>query len=103
MGTNLDRCDLLIRGGQLIDGTGQAASLADIAVTGDRIVAVGALDVEKSEHEIDARGRVVAPGFIDVHTHDDRLVLSNPEVTPKLSQGVTSLSLIHISEPTRPY
>lgn len=91
MGTNLDRCDLLIRGGQLIDGTGQAASLADIAVTGDRIVAVGALDVEKSEHEIDARGRVVAPGFIDVHTHDDRLVLSNPEVTPKLSQGVTSV------------
>ena len=87
----VEQCDVLIRGGQVIDGTGQPARLADVAITGDRIVALGALNVERAEHVIEATGQTVAPGFIDVHTHDDRLVMSNPEVTPKLSQGVTTV------------
>lgn len=64
---------------------------ADVAVQGDRIAAVGNLAVERAEAVIDATGKVITPGFIDVHTHDDRLLLSNPEVTPKLSQGVTTV------------
>ena len=93
MNKTLDRCDLLITGGQVIDGTGCPAITADVAVEGDRIIAVGDLTVEKADAVIDAQGKVITPGFIDVHTHDDRLLLSNSEVTPKLSQG---LSLIHI-------
>ena len=71
----VEQCDVLIRGGQVIDGTGQPARLADVAITGDRIVALGALNVERAEHVIEATGQTVAPGFIDVHTHDDRLVM----------------------------
>ena len=86
----VERCDVLIKGGRVIDGTGQPAHSADVAITGDRIVALGALNVERAEHVIEATGQTIAPGYIDVHTHDDRLVMSNPEVTPKLSQGVTT-------------
>ena len=91
MNKTLDRCDLLITGGQVIDGTGCPAITADVAVQGDRIIAVGDLTVEKADAVIDAQGKVITPGFIDVHTHDDRLLLSNSEVTPKLSQGVTTV------------
>ena len=99
MTQRLDRCDLLITGGEVIDGTGGPTRAADVAIQGDRITAVGDLSVAKADAVIDASGKVVTPGFIDVHTHDDRLLLANPEVTPKLSQGVTTvvvLSLIHI-------
>ncbi len=91
MTQRLDRCDLLITGGEVIDGTGSPARAADIALQGDRITAVGDLSVAKADAVIDASGKVVTPGFIDVHTHDDRLLLANPEVTPKLSQGVTTV------------
>ena len=91
MNETLNQCDLLITGGQVIDGTGCPAITADVALQGDRIIAVGDLTVEKAEAVIDARGKVITPGFIDVHTHDDRLLLVNPEVTPKLSQGVTTV------------
>ena len=91
MNAELERCDLLITGGEVIDGTGAAARKADIALQGDRIVALGELAGVKADSVIDASGKVVTPGFIDVHTHDDRLLLANPEVTPKLSQGVTTV------------
>jgi N-acyl-D-amino-acid deacylase len=84
-------CDVLIEGGTLIDGTGRERAQADIAITGDRIVAVGtALPIE-AERTINAHGRVISPGFIDAHTHDDRAVLSSPDMTAKISQGVTSV------------
>ena len=85
------RCDVAIRGGTVIDGTGEVRRAADVAITGDRIVAVGDLGGTAAAREIDATGRIVAPGFIDVHTHDDRALLSGPDMSMKVSQGVTSV------------
>ena len=85
------RCDLVIRHGVLIDGTGSPPRRADVAVSGDRIVAVGDLGAVVAEREVDAKGRAVAPGFIDAHTHDDRALLSDPGMAFKASQGVTTV------------
>ena len=85
--------DILLRGGQLIDGTGAARRAADIAIAGDKVVAI--VDPGQPEYtattEIDVAGKIVAPGFIDVHTHDDNAVLSDPAMTAKISQGVTTV------------
>lgn len=82
--------DLLIRGGQVIDGTGAAARLADVAVTGGRIVEVAPNASRKAKREIDARGQIVAPGFIDIHTHSDFTLPVNPRAESKIRQGVTT-------------
>jgi N-acyl-D-amino-acid deacylase len=84
-------CDLLIEGGELIDGGGTGRVRADIAIRGDRIVQVGDLKGMRAQMHVDASGLVVTPGFIDAHTHDDRAVMSTPDMTPKLSQGVTTV------------
>ncbi|MCG8359308.1 MAG: D-aminoacylase [Kiloniellales bacterium] len=87
-------CDVIIRNGTLIDGTGRPRRRADVAVDGDRIAALGDPDLPPgvtARREIDASGLVVAPGFIDVHTHDDNAVLAEPRMTAKVSQGVTSV------------
>ncbi len=85
------RCDFILTGGTVVDGTGAPGRRADVAVDGDRIVAVGDLSGWSAEAQHDASGRVVAPGFIDVHTHDDRAVLDEPCFRAKLSQGVTTV------------
>ena len=72
------RHDLVLRGGRVIDGTGAAALTTDVAIDGDRIVAVGRLAAGSGKEEINVTGFAVAPGFIDVHTHDDRALLSRP-------------------------
>src|SRR2546430_16163763 len=79
--------ELLIRNATVIDGTRAARFEADIGVSSGRISSIGKLK-EKGEIEIDASGRIAAPGFIDAHTHDDRLMLSAPDMAPKASQGV---------------
>ena len=82
--------DLILRGATVIDGTRAPRFQADVAVEGDRIAVVGSVSA-KAKQEIDAEGKIVSPGFIDAHTHDDRLMLSAPEMAPKVSQGVTTV------------
>src|SRR5438105_1393352 len=83
--------DLILRHATVVDGTRAPRYTADIAVRGERIAAIGRLDSARAGTELDASGRIVAPGFIDAHTHDDRLMLSAPEMAPKVSQGVTTV------------
>ena len=82
--------DWILRGGTVVDGTGGPRRHADVAVTGDRITAVGKVAKNKGAREIDISGLVVAPGFIDVHTHDDRALLAS-DMAAKASQGVTTV------------
>jgi N-acyl-D-amino-acid deacylase len=86
-----ERFDLVIRNGTVVDGTRAPRFAADVAVAGDRIVRIGSIGDARGATEIDATGKIVAPGFIDAHTHDDRLMLSAPEMAPKVSQGVTTV------------
>ena len=81
---------LVIREATVVDGTRAPRFAADIAVAQGRIAAIGRIR-EKGAQEIDASGKVAAPGFIDAHTHDDRLMLSAPDMAPKVSQGVTTV------------
>ena len=83
--------DLLIRGGTVIDGTRAPRYDADVAIRGGRISDVGDLSGATAERVIDAGGRIVAPGFIDSHTHDDQAVLSQATLPFKISQGVTTV------------
>ena len=86
-----DDVDLIIRNARLIDGTGTPSANGDIAVNDDRIAELGDLRETTGAIEIDAGGNAVAPGFIDVHTHDDRALLVDPLMAPKVSQGVTTV------------
>jgi len=83
--------DLIIRGGTVVDGTGADRFRADVAISADRIACIEPHIRERARHVVDASGQVVAPGFIDAHTHDDRLLLSDPDMAPKVSQGVTTV------------
>ena len=84
--------DLIIRDATIIDGTGAARTRGDVGVTGDRIAAMGDLGAATADRDVMAQGRVLAPGFIDAHTHDDRAVLCGPAcMLCKMSQGVTAI------------
>ncbi len=84
-------CDTLIRNALVIDGSGADSQAVDIAIDGDRICAVGQHLSYSASQVVDGKGMVLAPGFIDVHTHDDTNVIRTPEMLPKLSQGVTTV------------
>ena len=82
--------DLLFSGGMVADGTGEAPFPADVAVIDDQIVAIGELASAPARRRIDARGKVIAPGFIDIHSHSDWSILANPEARSSIYQGVTT-------------
>jgi N-acyl-D-aspartate/D-glutamate deacylase len=81
--------DIVIRGGTLVDGTGSPGRLADVAVRDGRIVDIGRR--LRGDVELDASGQVVAPGFIDIHSHYDAQVFWDPSLTPSSFHGVTSV------------
>jgi len=87
----MQKADLLIRGGTVIDGTGAARFKADVAIKGDRIEAVGELKNWQADHTLEVEGMIVAPGFIDCHVHHDEIVLSDPDMICALNQGVTTI------------
>jgi N-acyl-D-aspartate/D-glutamate deacylase len=84
-------CDLIIRNANVLDGSGAAPELLDVAISGDCITGIAPALTCRAEQTIDARGLTLAPGFVDVHTHDDIAVLRSPTMLPKLSQGVTTV------------
>jgi N-acyl-D-amino-acid deacylase len=88
-GLRAETYDLILRGGRVVDGTGAPAFFADVAVRGERIVRVGKVS-GAARRELDVRGLVVAPGFIDVHTHADEIA-GQPEAENFLRMGVTTL------------
>ncbi len=82
--------DLVIRNGRVVDGAGNPWFFGDVAVRGGRIVAVGRVPAGKAGREIDATGLVVAPGFIDMHSHSDTVLLEDGRAQSKIRQGVTT-------------
>ena len=82
--------DLIITGGQVLDGTGAEPVLADVAIQNRRIAAVGNLSGEAARNTLDANGLCVTPGFIDIHSHDDFNLPVNPLAPGKIRQGVTT-------------
>ncbi len=87
--------DWVLRGGQVVDGTGVPRFLSDVAVTGDRIAAVAPNLPGRGRHEIDVRDRIIAPGFVDLHSHSDLLFTLPPAAQRKLlggrlCQGITT-------------
>ncbi|MEQ9415197.1 MAG: amidohydrolase family protein, partial [Cyclobacteriaceae bacterium] len=85
------RFDLIIRNAQVIDGSGKASFVGDVGINADTIAAVGDLSKAVSENEIDASGLVLAPGFIDTHSHHDRGMFESRDMLALTSQGVTTM------------
>lgn len=83
--------DWLIVNGRIIDGTGRAPFFADVGITGDKISAIGQLFHARAENRVDAMGKFIAPGFIDIHTHFDIALLTCPQAYCAISQGVTTV------------
>ncbi|MFY4698302.1 N-acyl-D-amino-acid deacylase family protein [Burkholderia glumae] len=91
MHSHPEAADTLIVDAQLYDGTGAPPVPRDVAIRDGRVAAVGNLSNWLAEDVIEANGRALAPGFIDVHTHDDTHVIRAPQMLPKISQGVTTV------------
>ncbi|MPW16064.1 amidohydrolase family protein [Paraburkholderia sp. CNPSo 3157] len=91
MHSHPEAADTLIVGAQMYDGTGAPPVERDVAIRNGKIVAIGNLSNWLAEEVIEANGRALAPGFIDVHTHDDTHVIRSPQMLPKITQGVTTV------------
>ncbi|MFI9508272.1 amidohydrolase family protein [Nocardia sp. NPDC052566] len=87
----MTRCDVVIRGGSVFDGTGAPARVADVGVSGGKVVAVSAGEPLDGERVIDAVGKWVMPGMLDVHTHYDAEVLGSPGLGESVRHGVTTV------------
>lgn len=87
----MPKCTTLIRSVRVADGGGRSPEVADVAIDRARVIAIGDLHSYEAEYIFDGDGKVLAPGFIDVHTHDDTSVVRSPQMLPKLSQGVTTV------------
>jgi len=83
--------DLLVRGARVLDGTNRPPVLSDVGIRDGRIEAIGELSAARSRRVIEAKGLIVAPGFIDVHTHADKAALAHPEAANFLKMGVTTI------------
>ena len=88
---NLSAVDLILENATVIDGCRTPRYTADVAISGDRIAAIGALGDRPARHRRNLQGKMLAPGFIDAHTHDDIALLQQPHLPAKLSQGVTTV------------
>lgn len=82
---------LLIHNASIVDGSGKAAYTADLRISGERILAVGTLDRLPGETVLDASGLVLAPGFIDTHSHADSDIFEHPDALAAISQGITTV------------
>lgn len=88
--TNEKHFDLIIRNGTIVDGISDKGLKADLGIIGEHIEAIGNLKEEQAKSVIDAKGKVVSPGFIDIHSHTDFELLTNPKAESKIRQGVTT-------------
>ncbi|MGH9837656.1 MAG: N-acyl-D-amino-acid deacylase family protein [Blastocatellia bacterium] len=84
---------ILITDGTLIDGTGTSRRVADVRIAGDRIQAIGKLKPLTGERVVDAKGLIVAPGFVDIHNHSDRGFASEPTARTQILQGITTIAV----------
>src|SRR6478735_3368454 len=82
--------DVLILGGTLVDGTGVVGRREDVGILGNSIAAIGKMPSANGKRLIDASGKVVAPGFIDIHTHSDLTLLAYPDAVSRVRQGITT-------------
>lgn len=82
--------DLVVRGGTIVDGSGASPFAGDVAIAGDRIVAIGDI-AGRGREEIDAHGMIVTPGFVDIHTHYDGQAIWSHQLSPSSSHGVTTV------------
>ncbi len=82
--------DLVVRGGTLIDGLGSPRRRADVGVREGRVAALGDLSAAETAESVDAAGRIVAPGFVDIHAHSDFTILSDPRAQSAVRQGITT-------------
>jgi N-acyl-D-amino-acid deacylase len=91
--------DLVLRNGKIVDGTGNPWFHADLAIKGDKIAALGKIAANSGKREIDVKGLIVAPGFIDAHSHSDFTILEDGKAMSKITQGVTTEVLGESSSP----
>ena len=82
--------DLVLRGGTLVNGLGSPRRRSDVGVSGGRVTALGDLSSAETAHSMDVAGRIVAPGFVDIHAHSDFTILSDPRAQSAVRQGITT-------------